>query len=44
MQIEFLEYLDDVTCGRFIPLTFVKYCVVGTLGVFVHVLTYVLIS
>lgn len=40
VQIEFLEYLYDVTVGRVIPLTFVKYCIVGGLGVFVHVAVY----
>jgi len=42
--IEFLEYLYDVTIGRFIPLTFVKFCMVGTLGVFVHMSAYYAIS
>jgi dolichol-phosphate mannosyltransferase len=40
VQIEFLEYLYDVTIGRYIPLMFVKYCIVGSLGVFVHTGTY----
>ncbi|MDD5026820.1 MAG: GtrA family protein, partial [Candidatus Peribacteraceae bacterium] len=40
VQVEFLEYLYDVTIGRFIPLTFLKYCVVGFLGVFVNVGAY----
>ncbi len=40
VQIEFLEYLYEVTLGRFIPLTFVKYCIVGSLGVLVHLSTY----
>ncbi len=44
VQIEFLEYLYDVTFGKYIPLTFVKYCIVGTLGVLVHVGTYELLS
>lgn len=43
VQIEFLEYLYDVTLGRYIPLTFIKYCVVGSLGVLVHLATYILI-
>jgi dolichol-phosphate mannosyltransferase len=37
VQLEFIEYLYDVTLGRYIPLTFVKYCIVGTIGVGVHV-------
>lgn len=36
VQIEFIEYLYDATFGRYVPLTFVKYCIVGLLGVFVH--------
>lgn len=44
VQLEFLEYLYDVTLGRYIPLTFVKYCIVGGLGVFVHMGTYVFVS
>ncbi len=44
VQIEFIEYLYDVTFGRFVPLTFVKYCIVGFLGVFVHVAAYLAIS
>jgi len=44
VQIEFLEYLYDVTLGRYIPLTFVKYCIVGTFGVVVHVAVYELLS
>ena len=44
VQIEFLEYLYDVTIGRYIPLTFVKYCIVGGLGVGVHVGTYIAAS
>ncbi len=44
VQIEFLEYLYDVTIGRYIPLTFVKYCIVGGMGVVVHVLAYMTFS
>ena len=43
VQIEFLEYLYDVTFGRYIPLTFLKYCIVGALGVIVHLTAYLLI-
>lgn len=44
VQIEFLEYLYDVTLGRWIPLLFVKYCIVGTLGVGVHLAAYYVLS
>jgi len=44
VQLEFLEYLYDVTFGRLIPLTFIKFCIVGTLGVFVHMSAYLVIS
>ncbi|MFH1670985.1 MAG: glycosyltransferase family 2 protein [Patescibacteria group bacterium] len=44
VQIEFIEYLYDVALGRFIPLTFIKYCIVGTLGVLVHMSAYYVIS
>jgi len=44
VQIEFVEYLYDVTLGRFIPLTFIKYCIVGSAGVIVHLSAYLLIS
>lgn len=36
VQLEFVEYLYDVVLGKYIPLVFVKYCVVGSLGVLVH--------
>lgn len=44
VQIEFLEYLYDVTVGRYIPLTFVKYCLVGALGAGVQVAAYAIIA
>jgi dolichol-phosphate mannosyltransferase len=44
VQMEFLEYLYDVTLGRYIPLLFVKYCIVGSLGVVVHLATYLIVS
>ena len=44
VQIEFLEYLYDVTLSKWIPLTFVKYCIVGSLGVIVHLAAYLIIS
>lgn len=44
VQIEFLEYIYDVTFGRFVPLTFVKYCIVGTFGVVVQVMAYEILS
>ncbi|MFH0770898.1 MAG: glycosyltransferase family 2 protein [Candidatus Peregrinibacteria bacterium] len=40
VQIEFLEYLYDVTAGKYISLTFVKYCIVGLSGVVVNVAAY----
>ncbi len=40
VQIEFLEYLYDVTAGRFIPLTFVQYGLVGIMGVIVNLAVY----
>ncbi len=42
VQIEFLEYLYDVTAGRFVPLTFVQYGIVGTMGVVVNLVVYYL--
>jgi dolichol-phosphate mannosyltransferase len=42
VQIEFLEYLYDVTAGRFVPLTFVQYGIVGTMGVVVNLAVYYL--
>ena len=44
VQLEFLEYLYDVTLGKYISLTFVKYCIVGTLGVAVHLSAYLGLS
>lgn len=44
VQLEFLEYLYDVSLGRWIPLTFVKYCIVGGLGVGVHLSAYLALS
>jgi len=44
VQIEFLEYLYDVSFGRYIPLMFVKYCIVGSFGVVVHVSAFMFIS
>jgi dolichol-phosphate mannosyltransferase len=40
VQLEFLEYLYDVTMGRYIPMTLLKYMAVGLIGVAVHLLTY----
>lgn len=40
VKLEFLEYLYDVTIGKYLPLTFIKYCIVGGLGVFVHLVAY----
>ena len=44
VQLEFLEYLYDVSLGNWIPLTFVKYCIVGGLGVGIHLTAYILLS
>ena len=33
-----------MTVGKYIPLTFIKYCIVGSLGVIVHVTAYYLYS
>ncbi len=44
VQVEFLEYLYDATVGRYIPLTFIKYCMVGILGVLVNVIAYLVAS
>ncbi len=40
VQLEFLEYLYDVTFGRYVPLTLWKYAAVGLMGVVVHLLAY----
>ncbi len=44
VQLEFLEYLYDVTFGKYIPLAFIKYCIVGSLGVAVHISMYTFLS
>ncbi|PIR53627.1 dolichol monophosphate mannose synthase [Candidatus Peregrinibacteria bacterium CG10_big_fil_rev_8_21_14_0_10_49_10] len=44
VQIEFLEYLYDVSFGRYVPLMFVKYCIVGSLGIVVHLSAFLLFS
>ncbi len=44
VQLEFLEYLYDAAVGRFIPLTFIEYCVVGALGVAVNLSMYFTVS
>lgn len=44
VQLQFIEYLYDVTFGKFMPLTFIKYCIVGTLGIAVHMAAYYSIS
>ncbi len=41
VQLQYIEYLYDVTIGRYLPLLFIKYCIVGGLGVLVHMMTYV---
>jgi dolichol-phosphate mannosyltransferase len=44
VQVEFLEYIYDATVGRYIPLTLVKYCIVGAVGVAVNLIVYLLLS
>lgn len=44
VQMEFLEYLYEVVFGRCIPLIFVKYCIVGALGVGVHLTAFSIFS
>lgn len=44
VQIEFLEYLYEAAFGRFVPLTFVKYCIVGLIGVAVHLAAFFVAS
>jgi dolichol-phosphate mannosyltransferase len=44
VQLQFLEYVYDVTLGRRIPLTLVKYCVVGGLGVVVNAVAFLAAS
>ena len=44
VQIEFLEYLYDVVLGKYIPLAFVKYCLVGSFGVVVNVVAFHIFS
>ena len=40
VQIQFLEYLWDVTLGKVVSLTFLKFCLVGSTGVVVNLLAY----
>jgi dolichol-phosphate mannosyltransferase len=44
VQLQFLEFIYDVTLGRRLPLTLVKYCVVGALGVIVNALAFLAVS
>ncbi|TSC58907.1 MAG: dolichol-phosphate mannosyltransferase [Candidatus Peregrinibacteria bacterium Greene0416_19] len=44
VQIEFIEYLYEAVLGRFLPLTFVQYCIVGAMGVAVHLAAYALMG
>lgn len=44
VQVQFLEYIYDVTLGRYVPLTLVKYCVVGALGVVVNAAAFLAVS
>ena len=40
VRLQYLEFLYDATVGHFIPLTLVKYCIVGTAGVIVNLTAY----
>ena len=44
VQLEFLEYLYDVTFGRYVPMTLVKYMLVGLFGVLVHLVVYLSVA
>ncbi len=44
VQVEFLEYLYEAALGRYIPLTFIQYCMVGLCGVMVHLSAYLLFT
>lgn len=44
VQIEFLEYLYDSAFGKYVSLTFVKYCIVGSVGIAVNVAAFLLFS
>lgn len=43
VRFQYLEFLYDATVGRFIPLTLVKYCIVGAMGVAVNLAAYFLV-
>lgn len=42
VQVEFLEYLYDATIGRYIPLSFVKFAIVGLSGILINVSVYLI--
>jgi dolichol-phosphate mannosyltransferase len=44
VQLQFLEYIYDVTLGRYVPLTLLKYAIVGGLGVVVNALAFLVAS
>lgn len=44
VQIEFIEYLYDATIGRWVPLTLIKYGIVGVIGVAVNLAAYLISS
>ncbi len=44
VQVEFLEYLYEASVGRYIPLTFLQYVIVGALGVIVNLVAYFAVS
>lgn len=41
VRLQYLEFLYDATVGRFVPLTLIKYCVVGAMGVAVNLTAYI---
>ena len=44
VRLQYLEFLYDATVGRFIPLTLIKYCLVGVMGVAVNLAAYVAVT
>lgn len=44
VRLQYVEFLYDATVGRFIPLTLIKYCLVGILGVAVNLAAYDIVS
>ncbi|NOS67846.1 MAG: glycosyltransferase family 2 protein [Candidatus Peribacteraceae bacterium] len=44
VRLQYLEFLYDATVGRYLPLTLIKYCVVGVMGVAVNLAAYAIVS